>query len=127
MRNDTRAKLEAERPFGGWLLEQRHRACYIGGLARAAARDRAFPTAGTVRQVRARILGQVWDEDTLGAIEDAVTEWSTMLSRQALAELHLAAAPSTFAAVAQSRGETAVQGDARLTASGRVALQSSGR
>lgn len=71
--------LVAANPFGAWLLRQRRRPCYIGRLARFAARDPGFPRHGSPREVTARIAGGVWDEDTIAALQDAATEWRTKL------------------------------------------------
>jgi hypothetical protein len=78
---DRFLRLAADMPFGAWLVTQKDRPGYIGDLARTAARDRSFPTRGASRQVFARVLSQVWDEDTLTALEDALTEWRTLIAR----------------------------------------------
>jgi hypothetical protein len=67
--------------FGDWLLAQQNRADWIGDLARHAARDRGFPRSGAPGDIRRRVLGQAWDEDTLGALDDALTEWRTLRAR----------------------------------------------
>ena len=73
-------------PFGSWLLGQHERPCYIGRLARHAARDRHFPRHGCPREVRARVLGQVWDEDTVAALGDAACEWRGLITRALTAD-----------------------------------------
>lgn len=77
---DTRRRLKAERPFGAWLLGQRGRCGYIGDLAGHAAQDRRFPKHGSARDVRAHVFAQAIDEDMRGALDDAITEWDTMIA-----------------------------------------------
>ncbi len=79
-----RLRLEANSPFGPWLLRQRGRQGFIGDLAAYAARDRRFPAAGSARQVCSHVLGQAIDEDMRGALDDALTEWRTGLLRSAM-------------------------------------------
>lgn len=83
---EQRRALAAAHPFGAWLLRQGSRPCYIGRLARYAARDRRFPRHGSPREVAARIAGQAWDEDTIAALQDAACEWRGLILRALTAD-----------------------------------------
>lgn len=72
---EMRRAAVAANPFGAWLLGQRHRDDYIGTLAKAACTDPRFPRRGTGREVWNRVTGQAFDQDTLTALQDALTEW----------------------------------------------------
>lgn len=78
---EVRRAAMAANPFGAWLLSQRRRDDYIGELAKAAATDPRFPRRGSGRQVWDRITSQAFDQDTLTALQDALTEWRRTITR----------------------------------------------
>jgi hypothetical protein len=94
--------LAAANPFGAWLLSQRGRHGYIGRLATFATRDPGFPRRGTPRQVADRIARAAWDDDTISAYQDALTEWRTLLRRYFASRSCASASPADFSAASIS-------------------------
>ncbi|AHE57456.1 hypothetical protein NX02_29460 [Sphingomonas sanxanigenens DSM 19645 = NX02] len=62
-------------PFGAWLLRQEKRHDWIGGLAKAAKADRAFPKAGDPEAVRKRLSEVGAEADMFEALDAAEIEW----------------------------------------------------
>lgn len=73
---EKQARYETTRePFGRWLLKQRGRGGWVGGLACAASADRVFPKDGDVEAVRRRLGELGADPDTFEALDDAELDW----------------------------------------------------
>lgn len=61
--------------FGAWLVQQKGRGGFIGGLADAAAADRSFPRYGGLEDVRKWLQGSRASGDDWEALEDAELDW----------------------------------------------------
>ena len=67
---DDRHQSKSE-PFGRWLLAQRDRGEWVGGLADAARTDRTFRKDGDPEAVRSHLRGQQADGAVFQAVDDA--------------------------------------------------------
>ncbi|WP_395395964.1 hypothetical protein WBP07_21745 (plasmid) [Novosphingobium sp. BL-8A] len=61
--------------FCGWLVRQADRGGFVGGLATAAAADRAFPRDGDVEAARRWLQGARASGDDWEALDDAELDW----------------------------------------------------
>lgn len=64
--------------FGEWLLKQKDRGGFIGGLAEAAAKDRKFPRLGDVAAARKWLQDNRASGDDWEALDDAELDWSAL-------------------------------------------------
>lgn len=64
-----------DQSFGAWLIEQKGRDGFIGGLADAAAGDRRFPRLGDVTAVRKWLQDNRASGDDWEALEEAELDW----------------------------------------------------
>lgn len=65
-------------PFGTWLIAQKGRIGFVGGLADAAAGDRTFPRAGDVEAARKWLQGRMASGDDWEALDDAELDWLSL-------------------------------------------------
>ena len=64
--------------FPRWLSQQKDRTDWIGKLARAAAKDRAFPWTGTPGEIYLHVSRHMGGDDgtVLQAVLAAIEEWN---------------------------------------------------
>lgn len=62
-------------PFGAWLVKQKGRAGFIGGLAASAASDRNFPRNGDFEDAKKWLQAQRASGDDWEALDDAELAW----------------------------------------------------
>lgn len=71
----ARYRAATSTPFGRWLLAQEKRDGWIGGLAKCAKADRAFPKDGDPEAVRERLTAMGAESDMFEALDDAEMQW----------------------------------------------------
>ncbi|GLK42742.1 hypothetical protein GCM10017612_06590 [Novosphingobium resinovorum] len=64
--------------FGTWLVQQKGRNGFVGGLADAAAADRTFPRLGDVAAAREWLMQRRASGDDWEALDDAELDWASL-------------------------------------------------
>jgi len=65
-------------PFGQWLIEQDHRTCAIGELAKYAKADRAWPRRGDAKACWKRLNEVQVESDLYDAMEEADLDYHAL-------------------------------------------------